>query len=389
MKSFAIAATNLRRFIRDRGNIFFVFIVPMLLILVLGSSFGGDFNARLAVVVESEGELARDLVTRLESLDTVNIIAIETEAAAVRGVERGELEAAVIIPANYDAAIGAGTEVDLAFLARSGQEANSLRSNVESVVTQQAVVLRAARFAESEGLATFGAALVTAGETADNIGLVTVEVTAVGEGFSLDLLGQFDSSAQTQLLLFVFLTSLAGSAALIQTRRLGVAKRMIATPTSVRDVLVGEGLGRYLVALVQGLFIMLGTWLIFGVDWGDPILATVILLVFALVGSGAAMLMGAVFSNDEQAGGMGVLFGLGFAALGGCMVPLQIFELISPGLYKVAHITPHAWALEAFDSIVLNNGTFADIAVFLAILLGYALVLYVLAIWRLRVVLTR
>ena len=46
MKSFAIAATNLRRFIRDRGNIFFVFIFPMLLILVLGSSFGGDFNDR-------------------------------------------------------------------------------------------------------------------------------------------------------------------------------------------------------------------------------------------------------------------------------------------------------------------------------------------------------
>jgi len=389
MKSFAIAATNLRRFIRDRGNIFFVFIFPMLLILVLGASFGGDFNARLGVVVEAEGELANDVVTRLTDLDAVNVIEIETEQAAVRGVERGELEAAVIIPADYDSAITAGVPVDLQYLARSGQEGNSLRSNLESVVTQQAVVLRAARFAESEGLASFSAALDTAEQTLANIGPVTVEVTALGEAFSLDLLGQFDSSAQTQLLLFVFLTSLAGSAALIQTRRLGVAKRMIATPTSVRDVLVGEGLGRFLVALVQGVFIMVGTWLIFGVDWGHPGLATVILLMFALVGSGAAMLMGALFSNDEQAGSMGVLLGLGFAALGGCMVPLQVFELISPGLYKVAHITPHAWGLEAFDSIVLNDGTFADIAAFLAILLVYALVLYTLAIWRLRVVLTR
>ena len=389
MKSFAIAATNLRRFIRDRGNIFFVFIFPMLLILVLGASFGGDVNARLGVVAASEGQLAQDVVSRLESIDTVKVIAIETEAAAVRGVERGELEAAVLIPADYDSAITSGTPVDVQFLARSGQEANSLRSNVESVITQQAVVLRAARFAESRGLATFADALATAELTADNIGPVTVEVTAVGEAFALDLLGQFDSSAQTQLLLFVFLTSLAGSAALIQTRRLGVAKRMIATPTSVRAVLVGEGLGRFVVALVQGLFIMLGTWLIFGVDWGDPLLAMVILLVFVLVGSGAAMLMGSLFSNDEQAGGMGVLLGLGFAALGGCMVPLQVFEVISPGLYKVAHITPHAWGLEAFDSIVINNGSFADIAVFLLILLGYALVLYTLAIWRLRVVLTR
>jgi len=164
---------------------------------------------------------------------------------------------------------------------------------------------------------------------------------------------------------------------------------MFGTPLSVRDDLIGEGLGRFLVAFVQGLFIMAGTWLIFGVDWGQPLLAALILILFSLVGSGAAMLMGSLFSNDEQAGGMGVLFGLGLAALGGCMVPLQVFELISPGLYNVAHITPHAWGLEAFDSIVLSNGTFADIAVFLAILAGYALAFYALAIWRLRVVLTR
>ena len=377
MKSFTIAATNLRRFMRDRGNIFFVFIFPMLLILVLGSAFGGDFNARLGLVSESNGELATDLADRLAAIDTLNLIEIESEDAAVRGVERGELEAAVFIPADSDSAINAGAAIEVRFLARSQQEASSLRSNVESAITQQAVVLRAARFAESEGLATFDEALGIAVLAADGLGDVTVEVTAVGEAFALDQLGQFDSSAQTQLLLFVFLTSLAGSAALIQTRRLGVAKRMIATPTAVREVLIGEGLGRFLVALVQGLFIMAGTWLIFGVDWGDPVLATLILLLFSLVGSGAAMLMGALFSNDEQAGGMGVLFGLGLAALGGCMMPLQVFELISPGLYRVAHITPHAWGLEAFDSIVINSGTFSDIFVFS------------LAIWRLRVVLTR
>jgi ABC-2 type transport system permease protein len=389
MKSFTIAAVNLKRFVRDRSNVFFVFIFPMLLILVLGSAFGGDFQARLGVVANSSGPLANDLISRVEAIETVNVVGADSAAGALRAVERGELEAAVIIPAGYDQAITSGTAVEVEFIARSAQEASSLRSNVDSAITQQAVVLRAARFAESEGLASFDDALATARAGAQNIGQVTVGVTAVGEAFALDQLGQFDSSAQTQLLLFVFLTSLAGSAALIQTRRLGVARRMVSTPTQVRNVLIGEGLGRFAVALVQGLFIMIGTWLIFGVDWGNPTLAAVILVLFSLVGSGAAMLMGALFSNDEQAGGMGVLLGLGLAALGGCMVPLQVFELIAPGLYTVAHVTPHAWGLEAFDSIVLNSGTFSDIVVFLLILVGYAVVFYGLAIWRLRVVLTR
>ena len=389
MKSITIAANNLRRFFRDRSNVFFVFIFPMLLILVLGSAFGGNVEARLGVVATDPGELADDLVARLGEVATVNLVEIGTEGAAIRGVERGELEAALLIPDSYDGSIRSGTPVEVEFLARSAQEASSLRSNVESAITQQAIVLRAARFAEDEGLASFADALTTAELAEASIGAVTVEVSQLGEAFALDSLGQFDSSAQTQLLLFVFLTSLAGSAALIQTRRLGVAKRMIATPTTVGNVLVGEGIGRFAVALVQGLFIMIGTWLIFGVDWGDPMLAALILVIFCLVGSGAAMLMGALFSNDEQAGGMGVVLGLGLAALGGSMMPLQVFEFISPGLYTAAHVTPHAWGLQAFDSIVIDGGGLGDIAVFLVILIGYAVVLYGLAIWRLRTVLTR
>lgn len=389
MKSVTIATLNLRRFMRDRSNIFFVFIFPILLILVLGSAFGGEFDSRLGVVAEGAGQFTDDLIDRLADDDTLEVIELETSSAARLGVERGELEASLTIPESFHVAVKTGAPVDLEFLTRDAQGTTSLRQSVESAITRQAVVLRAARFAESEGLATFDGAVEAAELAANNLGAVTVDVVAVGEAFSLDLLGQFDASAQTQLLLFVFLTSLAGSAALIQTRRLGVAKRMIATPTTVGEVLVGEGLGRFTVALVQGLFIMLGTWAVFGVDWGDPLLAALILLLFCLVGSGAAMLMGALFSNDEQAGGMGVLLGLGLAALGGCMVPLAVFELISPGLYRVAHITPHAWGLEAFDSIVINNGTFADISMFLLILLAFAVVLYGLAIWRLRVVLTR
>lgn len=389
MKSLTIAANNLRRFIRDRGNLFFVFIFPMLLILVLGSAFGGSLNPRVGVYAEGSGPLGDDLIARLEANDTVTVVRAAARETMETAVERGELEAAVIVPPGYDGDVRRGTSVQIEFLVRSTTETGNIRGIVESAITQQAVGLRAARFAEAEGVASFDDALAAAGQMAEELAPVTVEVTEAGEAFSLDTLGQFDSSAQTQLLLFMFVTSLTGATALIQTRRLGVARRMISTPTPVRDVLTGEGLGRLGVALIQGLFILVGTWLIFGVDWGNPLLAILILVIFAFVGSGAAVLMGALFDNDQQAGGMGVLFGLGLAALGGSMVPLQVFELISPMLYRVAHITPHAWALEAFDSITIDGGGLVDILGFLGVLIAYALVLYVLAIWRLRAVLTR
>ena len=387
MKSLTIAAMNLRRFIRERANIFFVFIFPMLLILVLGSVFGGGFDTRLGVVALGSGELTSATVESLEARDEFVVHRRDDRDAVIRAVERGELEVALIIPAGYDDAVRTGGAVQIDFVARPGQQASNLRRTIEAVLADRMALPRVAAFVAAEGAGTFDAALARA--EAAQAGGVEVTTTVSGEPIVFDQFGQFDLGAQQQLVLFMFLTSLAGSAALIQTRRIGVARRMFATPTPVRSILLGEGLGRFGVALVQGVFIMVGTLLMFGVRWGDPLSAIVILLVFGLVGSGAAMLMGALFHNDQQAAPVGVFLGLGTAALGGCMMPLQVMELFAPAVWTVAHVTPHAWALEAFEDLVLNGAGLGDVLPFVGILLAYAAGFYALAIWRLRVVLTQ
>jgi len=388
MKAFTIAGINLRRFVRDRSNVFWVLVFPILLILVLGAAFGGSSDPRLGVYEAGDGELSGGLVLMLEEQSGMQVVGFESRDDLVATVERGEVEAGLIIPADYDAGLQAGRSVVVELATRSAEDAQGIRGNVQSALTQQSVVLRAAAFVQAEGAGTFADGLDVAAAIGENIPDVTVTVSSVGEQIGYFQLGRFDASAQAELLLFMFLTSLTASAALIQTRRLGVARRMVATPTPVRTILIGEGLGRFVIALLQGVFIMVGTLVLFNVDWGDPIGASAILIVFALVGSGAAMLMGSLFSNDQQAGGLGVLLGLGLAALGGCMIPLIIFEYFAPTLFNIAHITPHAWGLEAFDALVIEKGTVVDTLPFLGILLGYAAVFYLLAIWRLRKVLT-
>ena len=99
---------------------------------------------------------------------------------------------------------------------------------------------------------------------------VTVTSRTVGESVfeEFENLGTFDLGAHQELVLFVFVTSMAGSAALIQTRQYGVSRRMISTPTPIGTILVGETIGRFGVAITQGLYIMLGTLIVFGVEWG-------------------------------------------------------------------------------------------------------------------------
>src|SRR5690606_34120417 len=97
------------------------------------------------------------------------------------------------------------------------------------------------------------------------------------------------------------------------------------TPTPVRTILFGEALGRFGTGVAQGAYIIVATLLMFGVDWGDPLGAFLILLTFSAVGAGAAMLMGAVFSNAQQASGVAVVVSLVMAALGGAMMAIEFF----------------------------------------------------------------
>jgi len=180
--------------------------------------------------------------------------------------------------------------------------------------------------------------------------------------------------------LFVFVNSLAATVALIQTRRLGVARRMLSTPMTAGTIVLGETLGRFLIAMMQGVFIIVAASLLFSVQWGDPLAASVLLTAFALVSTGAAVFFGAVLSNESQAGALTPV-GLGLAALGGCMVPLEIF---SPTMQTIAHITPHAWAVEGFRELVRTDAGITDIALQIAVLLGFAVVLLGLASWRLH-----
>lgn len=260
---------------------------------------------------------------------------------------------------------------------------------VNAAVTRQSTLLRTARFAETRGTGTFDEALAVAKQARTALPPVKVVESTAGEPLPFAGLGQFDLPAQGMLVLFIFMTTLTGAANLVQTRRLGVARRMYSTPTPVHTIIAGEALSRFTIALIRGGFIIAGTLLIFGVDWGNPLGAILTIVVFAAVASGAAMLLGALVSSDQQASGITWAVGLGLAALGGAMIPLVQLKLLSDTIYRVAHVTPHAWAMEAFQSLVADKGGVADIAGFLLILAGYAAVLLLLATWRLRTVLVR
>ncbi len=381
-KPFVIAATNLRRTFRERSSLFFVFGFPMLLILVLGMAYGGDFEPRVGLVSGDSGPLAERLARQMSASDGIDVQSVASEAELVGKVERGELEAGLAIPAGYDNAVRSATgTARLRYVARSGQQGQQVASIVRAVVDEESTRLRTVRFAATETRIGFDAATAAVAATDKRVPAISLTARTTGDAEFPQALGRFDVGASSQLLLFIFITSMTSASALIETRRLGVSRRMLATPTRASTVVLGEALGRFAVAVVQGGFIMLGSALIFGVRWGDPLAAITLMLSFALVASGAGLLLGALVRTTQQAIAIGLLLGIGLGALGGTMMPLEFF---SPAMRSVAHLTPHAWAVEGFADLVRRGARLADVAPRIGVLLAASAALFGLAAWRLR-----
>jgi len=385
MKVLTIAWTNLRRTLRERISLFFVFVFPMLLILVLGLAFGGSSEPRVGVAVADPGPLAAQLRDRVAAARGVTVRTIADESELVSMVEHGQLEAGLVIAAGYDRALTAGDRAAVRLIARSGQQGQQVATLINAAVAQESGRLRAARLAAQETHTSLSAALARVAGIAERLPAVTVHTSTVGSAaFPADL-GRFDTGASSELLLFVFLTSMTSSVALIETRRLGIARRMLATPTSARTVVAGEALGRLLIAVFQGAVIMVGSALLFGVDWGDPLAAVALVVAFSLVAAGAGLLTAATLRTGQQAIAVGLLLSLGLGALGGTMMPLEFY---SDTMRTVAHLTPHAWAADAFAVLVRHDGNLLSILPQLGVLLGVAATLMTLASWRLRRALT-
>ena len=135
---------------------------------------------------------------------------------------------------------------------------------------------------------------------------------------------------------------------------------------------------------MQGVFIVGASALLFGVRWGDPAAVAAIVLTFALVSGGAAMIVGSLASNPSQAGALGPALGLLFGLLGGAMVPAEIFP---DTMRTLSHLTPHAWAVEALRSLGEPGTGIVSVAPQLTVLFGFAALFFGVSVVRLRQVL--
>ncbi len=92
---------DIKRLFRDKVAIFFVFVFPLIFLLIFGSIFSGDINVsfRVALFNESDTEFANNLESQMIESDFFNVDSeITNNDQANEKMGRGLLDATLTLP---------------------------------------------------------------------------------------------------------------------------------------------------------------------------------------------------------------------------------------------------------------------------------------------------
>ena len=382
MKALEIARVSILRTFRDRMGLFFIVILPMILVIVLGMTYGGMNVARVGVADQDGSAMSASLVDDLQTTDVRLEIRHYATAAEVRdAVERGFVEIGLAVPAGYDAALRGGGQAQVEMVAqpritparsvrrsrrrgspdlagpggplRQHDDRRHVRRRTRGAAPQRAIARRpspASRFASRRS------ATSPPIRTGSRWGGEPGHPVHVPDQHDRRRCRDHHPPARDH-----------PPGVLHADQRAEHHRRR-----DDREV-------RF--ALFQGGFIVVASAVLFGVDWIDPWASGAIVITFALVASGAAMLLATLVTNEHQLSAVGPALGMILGLLGGTMVPMEVFP---DTIRTLSHVTPHAWAMDAFHRLLLGGGGLADVLVEVGVLLGFAVVLLTLAVFRFR-----
>jgi ABC-2 type transport system permease protein len=385
-----IARKDITLRVRDRSAFIWGIIAPlglaMVFSLLLGGVTGGDsLDVSYAVADEDGGDVARGFVGALVQLDAEGVFSIATAAdagAAEALVTDGEVDAAIVIPDGFSAAVAGGQPAGIDVI-----------GYVDSPIGTQVAVAVAEQFAgEVNGISLSIATWFVSGADGDTDTLVAAaQATPAPLALETVSAASKELSAATfyaaaMAVFFLFFTVQFGVIGLIEEKEKGTMPRLLAAPMRPSSILLGKVITAFALGVTSmAVLIVATTWLPFmEAEWGDSIGVAVLVVAGVLSAMGVMLLVAAFARTAETAGSIQAIIAFVLGMLGGAFFPVtQAGGLLA----RASLLTPHAWFLRGLGDLN-GGGSVVDILPEAGYILLFAAVMTGLASMRLRKVVT-
>jgi ABC-2 type transport system permease protein len=410
MKAFYIALKDIQIYLKDRGNIINLFLLPLVFILVLSTSMQGfteeDQDAAITLPVvnlDADGDQTQRLIENLEQSGGLRV-ELYAQDEAQKLLENLEIEFVLTIPQDFSAKVQGGEPTTLRLInhpdaseTRSDSVARAVTGVAQEMALQNQLIaslrqLGDMQAASSEAIQVFTTERIVAQaqsqfERAQSDPLITVAQSPPQSlGQQVEEPNAVQQNVPGYTIIFVFLSAQATAFSIYQEKRHGSFRRLLAAPLSKVELLLGKMLPNFITGLIQIVVIFAVSILILpmmGLDrltLGDAPLALVLVsLILALCSTGLGILIASIARSEAQIGGMSALGLWTMGAVGGCLFPPFLLGGI---LDTIGKVVPHYWAIQAYQDLIVRGRALADVTTEMLILLGFTLAFFLIGLWR-------
>jgi ABC-2 type transport system permease protein len=427
---FQLFKNSYRIFWNDKVGVALTFLVPLALMTIFGSIFGGSSASpqgiRLAVLNQSPSEVAKRIESTLDTSKAFQIIKsykddsgkqVVFDSVSIKEyVRAGNAAAALILPPDAYSDTSLGLNLKFYFDPKNDIEIQTTKGLIKQIVfTQFPSIIAQSGFKQAERfLGTKSGEGFRRGIASTVSKYFKVDTSAIlhpdfaknhsmgsdSTGKSFNFMDKIIRIEEQQLvgqdlknpwatrsvggwaMTFLLFTLTASSSSLFDDRKSGVMLRLLTSPVSRVHILWSKYLFNMSLGVIQLLFMFVAGWLLFDVDIFSNIFNLLLVIIAASMAcTSFGMLLAAFSQTRQQAQGLGTFFILTMSAVGGAWFPTSFMP---PAIQFFSKLTIVYWSMDGFLEVLWRDVGLFSILPNLGILFGVSAVVSIISVRQFR-----
>jgi len=417
----ALTIKDLKVIFKDTGGVAALFLMPAMFIIVMSNALAGSFGngsdqlINVLVVNLDRGATGATLVADLKASGGINVETTWdnqplTRAQAEQLIVDQKRNIAIVIPEDFSDALqqvafdnaAQSAQIELVADPATSQQVLGPVKGALAGLSQQAAFTGLMPQgidqlfnaidqnggnvpANMKGALKNNASFTT---TSNGQSLVVIKQTQPANMKSEQYPNTVQQNVPGWALFGVFFISGILAQSILEEKRTGAFRRLVAAPMSRSIVLLGKLVPHVIVNLIQITILFLVGYFVLPLtglprlEWGAHPEGLVIISICASITANAlGLLLAALAKSEQQLGGLSTLLVLTLAAIGGVMVPRFVMPEF---MQTLGVISPHAWALNAYQDILMRGYGIAEILPECAVLLAMAVAMFAVTVWKFK-----
>ncbi|TCZ79473.1 ABC transporter permease [Paenibacillus albiflavus] len=357
MNTLTIALVEIKQQFKSVTATLFTFILPLLLIFILGSSLSGlstftsspkqEDQVKVGIVdLDRHGysDHLQDFIEQSEAKKLITLHQLDSAEQLERDLRNGIMNFGVVIPSDFSDAIAKGQNAEHWQLVLG----NDYYQNLTAKLVFQSFIDQLNNMQAIKQILGPQVALTSPAASGQYNSEPIVKQGKLSEDTSYEYTS-FQYYAVSVLIMFLLYTGREAAVSIMTDKENYILQRMQAMPIHPSSIICGKILGNTIIALMQAFIIIAITKYVYGVDWGRSwglLLLAICLIIVSAMGLGVLLLLRAKSAKSVHS--IYQLIIVVMTAISGGFSPIE-------GAEPISQFTISYWGMQGIFDIMLSS----------------------------------